>query len=73
VPFFVSIRFLTLRANASALLSQLFLPASISLHFYKGSIMSAIIYVLTVLFVAYVIYVVLGDEISAYIKNNFRH
>lgn len=35
--------------------------------------MSAIIYVLTVIFVAYVIYVVLGDEISAYIKNNFRH
>lgn len=34
--------------------------------------MSTLIYVLTVIFVAYVIYVVLGDEIAAFIKN-FRH
>jgi hypothetical protein len=34
--------------------------------------MSAIIYVLTVLFVAYVIYVVLGEEITAYFKKSFR-
>jgi hypothetical protein len=34
--------------------------------------MSTIIYVLTVIFVAYVIYVVLGDEITVYFKNSFR-
>ena len=34
--------------------------------------MSAIIYILTVIFVAYVIYVVLGDEITDYFKNAFR-
>jgi|GEM_PF-2591934 hypothetical protein len=31
--------------------------------------MATIIYLLTVAFFAYVIYVVLGDEISAYLKN----
>jgi hypothetical protein len=34
--------------------------------------MSAIIYVLTVIFVAYVIYVVLGEEISEFFKKSFR-
>jgi hypothetical protein len=34
--------------------------------------MSAIIYALTVIYFAYVVYVVLGDEINSYIKNNFR-
>jgi len=34
--------------------------------------MSAIIYALTVIYFTYVVYVVLGDEINSYIKNNFR-
>jgi hypothetical protein len=69
VPFFVFSGFLTLSAYISTVWSVVFHNSS----FLKVSVMSAIIYVLTVLFVAYVIYVVLGDEISAFIKNNFRH
>jgi hypothetical protein len=34
--------------------------------------MSAVIYVLTVIFVGYVIYGVLGDEITTFIRKNFK-
>lgn len=33
--------------------------------------MSTLIYALTVLYFSYVIYVVLGDKIAVFIKNNF--
>ncbi len=34
--------------------------------------MSAVIYILTVVFVVYVIYMVIGDQIVAFIRDTFR-
>jgi len=57
---------------AGRLRQRVALPNQDTIHFDEASTMATFIYLFTVVFFAYVIYVILGDQISDYLKNNFR-